>query len=120
MFYSQKCFISKCLVCVYVYILNLFTPGYSKNNAKVGIKHQSIKLNDSIVAIDIYIIQTITSFSVRIGLTAFLRGSLFVYEGYIATSYVTIVDVIYIYIYIYLFIFDIFKIIWTFMFQNFF
>jgi hypothetical protein len=38
----------------------------------------------------------------------YFRGSLFVYEGYIATSYVTIVDVIYIYIYIYLFIFDIF------------
>jgi hypothetical protein len=48
MFYSQKCFISKCLVCVYVYILNLFTPGYSKNNAKVGIKHQSIKLNNKL------------------------------------------------------------------------
>ena len=35
--------------------------------------------------------KTITSFSVRIGLTAFFSGSLFVCEGYIATSYVTIV-----------------------------
>jgi hypothetical protein len=37
-----------------------------------------------------YIIKTITSFPVRIGLS----GSLFVYEGYIATSYVSIVNVI--------------------------
>ena len=39
------------------------------------------------IYISIYIIKTITSFSVRI-------GGLFVYEGYITTSYVTIVDVI--------------------------
>ena len=42
----------------------------------------------------IYIIKTITSYSVRIGLTAFLSGNWFVCEGYIATSYVIIVDVI--------------------------
>ena len=36
--------------------------------------------------------KTITSFSVRIGLTSFLNGNLFVYEGYIATSYVIIVN----------------------------
>ena len=35
--------------------------------------------------------KTITSFSVRIGLTAFLNGNVFVYEGYIATSYVILV-----------------------------
>jgi len=35
-----------------------------------------------------------SSFSVRIGLTAFLSENLFVCEGYIATSYITIVNVI--------------------------
>ena len=45
------------------------------------------------VAVELSVL-AITSFSVRVGLTAFLSGSLFVYEGYLATSYVTIVDFI--------------------------
>jgi hypothetical protein len=78
-FYRQVCFISNDLVGVLVNIIyNLFTPLYSWNTAKVGVKHQSI--NQSINWFSWYV--KIANFTINFFFTCCRNMRVFVIHVY--------------------------------------